>query len=145
MQSFNVELKDGTYELKYPNRSVFKMDERLGYSCLHIVEKAEEQGPMAAFSTRDITIVIWAGMLHSHPRITPEEVADKIDLDMSKYSQVVQIATSAIMKIHNLNSDVIETYAADEDEDSEPESGKKNPGKKSAGRGKNGAGKNESS
>ena len=145
MQSFNVELNDGTYELKYPNRSVFKMDERLGYSCLHIVEKAEEQGPMAAFSTRDITIVIWAGMLHSHPRITPEEVADKIDLDMSKYSQVVQIATSAIMKIHNLNSDVIETYAADEDEDSEPDSGKKNPDKKRAGRGKNGAGKNESS
>lgn len=116
MVETTIEIEGTSYELKYPNRAVRQIDRKLGYSAMHLLEKASETGAMAAFSMDDIATIIWGGMLHGKPGLQLDQVVDMIPVRLDKFGPIAEQVFRIIMEVYGLEGDVTVSPAEEEPE-----------------------------
>lgn len=114
MVETSIELGGETHELKYPNSAVHKIDRKLGYSAMHLLEKAYETGAMAAFSMDDIATIIWGGMLHERPGLRVEQVVEQLPIKLREFGPYAEKVFSIVMEIYDLDGDV-QVHSEEED------------------------------
>ena len=85
---FNVKL-DKSRTLKFTNRAAFELEAELGMPVVEFLSKGGE-----GLGVREITKIVWAGLLHSDPSLTVDQVVDMIPL--SNYASVAEVAFKAL-------------------------------------------------
>lgn len=86
-RTFNIKLKDGTYELHYDNAALYEFEEIHKDTAINVISKGE-------MGFRAITNFVYAGLLHGEDRLHIEQVKQMIPL---KDLQRVVIAIEAAM------------------------------------------------
>ncbi len=125
-----ITIDGSTYKLKYPNSVVRKIDRKLGYSAMHIVEKVQKHGSLAPLSLDDIGTVLWGGLLHKQPGLQVDQVVDKIPIrPLEKYSKVAETVFNIIMDIYGMDG---EAEARERDEGNSPAGRGSGTGEKSS-------------
>ena len=82
-RTFNVRLKDGTYELYFDNRALFEFEEKHGQMALKVLMSGE-------FGFRAITHFVWAGLLHRDKPVHLEKVKDIVEVNrMESITEVI--------------------------------------------------------
>jgi|SRR5690625_131683 len=71
-KTFDIELKDGKYALKFDNRALYRFEELHGQSATTVMVR--DPG-----SVRAINHFLWAGLLHEHPDLSVADVIDNVD------------------------------------------------------------------
>ena len=79
---------DRVRTLRYTNRAVEALEDELGLSLL------EALGRVGAGSVKTINRLVWAGLLHADPDLTPDEVIDMVDL--SRIEEVGDAVAEAV-------------------------------------------------
>lgn len=126
MVETTIKIKGETVELKYPNTAVQKIDKKLGYSAMHLLEKANKVGTMAAFSLDDIATVIWGGMLHKKPGLQLDQVVNMLPLRINEFAPYAEKVFEIIMEIYGLDGEA--TVTPDDDaEEVDPGNSQKAP------------------
>lgn len=72
-RTFNVKLKDGTYELYFDNAALYEFEEKHGQMALRVLMSGE-------FGFRAITHFVWAGLLHRDRPVHLEKVKEIIEV-----------------------------------------------------------------
>lgn len=108
-----INIGGNTIKLKFTNRAVRQIDRELGYSAIHIIEKAQKHGGMAPLSLDCVATIIWGGMLHLGDAKTVDDVADMIPLKMSELVPIADKAVNFICKIYEIDDAEIEVHQDD--------------------------------
>lgn len=112
----SITIAGESYDLKYPNKAVRRIDRELGYPAMQMIEKVERHGYMAALSLDDIATVIWGGMLHNKPGQTIDQVAELIPLRLDEMIPVVEALLEIIMEIYGVDGTAEGTPEEEESE-----------------------------
>lgn len=80
-------------EVKYPVMAVMRMEKELGMSSIKLLQK----GPGDPFTIHELIVMIWAGILHSWPRITVEAVSEWIMEEGFEFDKAVEICKTELL------------------------------------------------
>ena len=86
-KTFNIKLVGGSRELKFNNRALYEFSVVHGRDPIHVFARGE-------MGIRAITHFVWAGLLHSDPNITLDEVKDLVPLN--DLQSVVDVVVAAM-------------------------------------------------
>lgn len=114
MVETQIEINGETIDLKYPNGAVHKIDRKLGYSAMGLLEKAYDKGAMSSFSMDDIATIIWGGMLHQKPGLRVESVVEMLPLNLQKFAPIAEQVFVIVMKIYGLDGEAKVTPGEEE-------------------------------
>ena len=85
-KTFPIELKDGTYHLRFDNHALYRFEEVQGESAVMVMMKG-------ATGVRPLNHFIWAGLLHEYPHITVSEVINNVDSHkLKEYGMIISKA-----------------------------------------------------
>lgn len=82
---------DRPHKLRYTTNALVSMEEILSKPIGQIVTEFSA----GLFGFKDIRAILWAGMLHEDPKLTPEQVGDMID-EAESFAYVVQQVGEAL-------------------------------------------------
>jgi hypothetical protein len=92
VESRIIKLLDGKeYELRYPNKAIYSLENRLGLSnSLSYLFRDDASISATLSSPRFLMDAIWAGLLHRYPGMAHSKVVDLFDSSrLSEYAEAV--------------------------------------------------------
>ena len=88
-RTFEIELKDGKYRLKFDNRALYRFEELHGQSATTVMVRDPA-------SVRAINHFIWAGLLHENADLSIVDVINNVDSrKLKKYVDTISVAINA--------------------------------------------------
>ena len=112
LKTYSIKIGGAERELKYGVNALAAITQELHKTPVEILS--------AGFDVLDIMtvrIVLWAGLLHSARKITPEIVGDWMDKKETPYAKLVEISIAAVSDSCNMVCE----FGTEEDEEEEPE------------------------
>ena len=113
LKTYSVKIGGAERELKYGVNALAAITQELHRTPVEIL--------FAGFDVLDIMtvrIVLWAGLLHSARKITPETIGDWMDKGETPYAELVEVVMSAFV---DSCQSVYGISVAEEEEEGEPE------------------------
>lgn len=88
-KTFNVKLKDGSYELLFDNAAFYEFEEIHRTTAIQVVSRGD-------IGFRAVTNLIYAGLLHGEQRIPLNQVKKIIPSDLKAFQKVTEAVMAAV-------------------------------------------------
>lgn len=112
LKTYSVKIGGAERELFYGVNALSAIQKELGENPVKIIT--------SGFSPLDfntVRIILWAGLLHSARKITPEIVGDWMDKKETPYAKLVEISIAAVSD----SCDMVCDFGTEEEDEEEPE------------------------
>ena len=85
-RTFEIELSDGTHQLKFDNHALYRFEELHGESAVMVIIRG-------VTGVRAVNHFLWAGLLHEDPNLTVNDVIKMVESQrIQEYANIISKA-----------------------------------------------------